>query len=91
MEAHDPEDLARLVGARVAELRRERGMTQQALASTCKFGLRYVQRLERSGVNVTLATLAKLANAFAVEVVTLLTPPGEVTRPRRGRPRKIRA
>ncbi len=63
----DPEILVRKVGRRIAELRRKAGLTQEALAEELGVGWRYVSRAER-GENLTLQTMAKIANVFGVRV-----------------------
>jgi transcriptional regulator with XRE-family HTH domain len=87
VRALDPDRLARRVGARIAELRRAAGLTQQALADRMGVSLRRVQRLEGDALDLRLSTLAQLAQHLGAPVEELLRPPEE-TRPRRpGRPR----
>lgn len=87
---HDPEQLVRDVGRRVAELRIKAGQTQEELAADLRVSARWVQRLEQRGENLTLHTLVKLANALGVEPGTLLEEPSPEARivPGRGRPPK---
>ncbi len=63
--------LMRLVGQRVRELRRERGLTQEDMT---RFGFtsRPYQRIEHGERNLTLKTLNKLAEAFEVSIAELL-------------------
>jgi transcriptional regulator with XRE-family HTH domain len=75
------------VGRRVAELRVERGLTQEQLAAQAEVAARYIQSIEAGSENLTLETLAKLANLFKVAVVTFFEPPA-TTKPRPGRPKK---
>jgi transcriptional regulator with XRE-family HTH domain len=60
------------VGRRVAELRIARKLTQEELAERAEVSARYIQRIERGRENLTLVTVANLAKALGVEVVSLL-------------------
>ena len=74
------------VGQRIAEIRRERGWTQQEAADRLKMEPQSLQRLER-GTNLTIRSLARIAGVLGVPTVALFEPPK--TRERRsGRPRK---
>lgn len=86
MARYDPDRLVRDIGRRVAELRRERGLTQQALASKLRATMQWVQQIEY-GANLTVHSLARVANALDIELEALLAPPNPssyVIRP--GRP-----
>jgi transcriptional regulator with XRE-family HTH domain len=71
---YDPDSLVRDIGRRVAELRRERGLTQQALASQLRVTMQWVQQIEY-GANLTVHSLARVANALDVELGALLATP----------------
>jgi transcriptional regulator with XRE-family HTH domain len=60
--------LRRGVGRRVAEIRRERRVTQEQLAERLGVAARYVQSVEYGNENLTLDSLAKLARALGVDV-----------------------
>lgn len=60
---------------RIAELRRERGMTQEQLAEKSTVTTRTIQRLE-SGADVSLETLNLIANALDVQVRELFAEVG---------------
>lgn len=75
------------VGRRVAEIRRQRGWTQQEAAEHLKMPLKNLQRIER-GMNLTLKTLVRVARGLGVRVRVLLEDPGNRARPKRGRPSK---
>lgn len=68
----DPQEFVLKVTRRISEIRREKGITQEELASRLGTATRNVQRIE-AGQNVTLHTLAKIANALDVD-------PGELLR-----------
>jgi len=85
---YDPDRLVQDVGRRVAELRRERGLTQEALATRLRATMQWVQQIEY-GANLTLYSLARVANALDVALDAFLVPPrshGVDRRP--GRPPK---
>lgn len=71
---YNPDSLVRDIGRRVAELRRERGLTQQALASKLRATMQWVQQIEY-GANLTIHSLARVANALDIDLEALLVPP----------------
>lgn len=85
----DPERVCRNVGRRIAELRKERGMTQEEFSVILGTSFQWVSQLE-SGRNMTLHSLARVANALHVSLEALLALPTAASRVRRaGRPRKV--
>jgi transcriptional regulator with XRE-family HTH domain len=79
------DQLLRDVGARVAELRRAKGLTQSELATQLGSSDKHLQRVEAGQENLTLRTLSGLAQALGVQVAALFRPPLATVR-RRGRP-----
>ncbi len=77
--------LLRDVGGRIAELRRDAGLTQSEFALRAHTNLKHVQRIEAGQENLTLRTLSALAVSLGVEVASLFRPPLDTVR-RRGRP-----
>lgn len=75
------------VGRRVAEVRSEAGLTQETLAERLEVALTYVARIEQGRQNVTLRSLARVAEALGVDPRVLLDAPTSPP-PRRGRPRR---
>jgi transcriptional regulator with XRE-family HTH domain len=71
---YDPEKLVKDIGRRVAEIRRERGLTQEALATKLRATMQWVQQIEY-GANLTIYSLAKLADALGAPLEAFLTPP----------------
>lgn len=67
-------DMRKLVGANVARVRRERGLTQEALAVISGLSQQYLSGLERGERNPTIVTLYELACALDVSHIELLTP-----------------
>jgi transcriptional regulator with XRE-family HTH domain len=86
MDSHSADQLLRDVGARIAELRRVRGLTQGMLAERLDVSDKHLQRVEAGSENLTLRTMHQFAAALGVGVPALLQPPVQVPR-RRGRPR----
>jgi transcriptional regulator with XRE-family HTH domain len=74
------------VGARVAEIRRENGWTQQDFADRLRMEPQSVQRIER-GTNLTIRSLVRIARILGVPMITLFEPP-RTGRGKPGRPRK---
>ena len=85
MKPVQPAKLLSSVGRRIAELRVERGLTQEALSEKLGVTTRWVQSAEAGGENFTLTTLVRFANALRTPVAEFFSVP---TRPkaRPGRP-----
>lgn len=90
MRREDPERLVRDIGRRAAELRVDRGWTQQEFADRLGISVRYLARLERGLQNFTVHRLVWLAGHLGVRAVDLFTPPRS-RRVRVGRPRRYGA
>jgi transcriptional regulator with XRE-family HTH domain len=80
--------LQRDLGRRIAEVRAERGLTQEALAEKVEVSVRYVQSVEGGRENLTVETLAKLGNTLRVAVAALFTVPA-TRKVKRGRPVRV--
>ena len=80
-----PKAVARNVGRRVAELRGERGLTQEEFSAEVGVSLRYLQQVEAGRENLTIESLVKLANHLNTRV-TALFEPAQTQAKRRGRP-----
>lgn len=87
MALRDPATVMRHVGRRIAELRVERGLTQDQLAERAGVTVGYVRTVEGGRGNLTVFTLVKFATLLDVEPAELLVPP-KSTESRRGRPPK---
>ena len=70
----DPEDVARKIGQKIAELRRGAGLTQAELAERLRVSVERVPRIEREG-NFTVHTIVMVANALDVTAAELWTEP----------------
>lgn len=67
-------NLSVLIGNRIRELRKKRGLRQEDME---RFGLsyKYYQRIEAGKVNATLKTLEKVAGAFDIDATELFAVP----------------
>ena len=65
------EELQRRLGQRIRELRLKRGWTQDVFADKSGFHRAQVGAFERGELNLTLASLALLAQTLRVKVVDL--------------------
>jgi transcriptional regulator with XRE-family HTH domain len=65
------------LGERIRELRRRRGLSQEALADAAGLDRTYISSCERGKRNVSLLTLYRIAAALDVEPSALLMPPGQ--------------
>jgi transcriptional regulator with XRE-family HTH domain len=74
---YDPDRVVMQLGKRIAELRRERGMSQGALADKLRSTPQWVSQLERGTRSPTVHTLVKIANALAVAPADLLSSPSK--------------
>jgi len=71
----DPNQLLKDIGRRIAELRSERGLTQEQLAERLDVTPRHIQSVEGGFENPTVRTLVTFSDALGVEVVELFNPP----------------
>ena len=62
-------DYSRLIGKNLHELRKKRGFTQEELADRAGINPNYYGRVERGEINVTVDTLASIAEALQVDLV----------------------
>lgn len=64
-------DLQRRLAAAVHRLRQQREWTQEEAAHRCGMTVRVYQRVEGEEVNLTLTTIARIAEGFEVDPVEL--------------------
>jgi transcriptional regulator with XRE-family HTH domain len=62
----------RRVAENLRRMRKERGLSQEAMAELADFHRTYVSQLERCVTNISLDGLERLANALHVDVLDLL-------------------
>jgi len=64
-------DLQRSLGRRIRELRSKHGWTQEQFAEYCGLHRTYMGHVERGEKNVSLSTVARVANALGVGIAAL--------------------
>jgi transcriptional regulator with XRE-family HTH domain len=83
------EDILLAIGRRIAEIRAEKGFTQESFADHAGITLQYLQRLEGGKQNFSIKTLNRLAGLLGVSFDDLMVPPKDMSA-RSGRPPKKR-
>lgn len=73
------------MGSRIAEIRKAKGVTQEALAAKLDVTTQWFSRVENGHENLTIETLCRVANAIGVRVVELF---GDGAADEAGRPPK---
>lgn len=73
--AYHPDRVVKQLGKRIAQLRRERDLSQSAFAAKLRSTPQWVSSLERGTRSPTLDTLCKVANALDVTLADLLSKP----------------
>jgi transcriptional regulator with XRE-family HTH domain len=66
------------VGRAVRQLRKQLGYSQETFAAACGVHRTFVGAVERAEVNVTLASLERLASGLEVDVARLFAEPAAV-------------
>ncbi|KJD43632.1 helix-turn-helix transcriptional regulator [Paenibacillus sp. FSL R10-2782] len=66
-------ELLDLVGTRIRDIRKSKGLSQEALAEKAGFNSSYIGFIERAERNISLKNLEKIAKALNVGVYQLLT------------------
>jgi len=64
--------LLKKIGAKIVEIRREKGMSQQDLAAKLNYEKSNMSRLESGNVNLRVGTLYKVARALGISLSELL-------------------
>ncbi|MDR9743825.1 helix-turn-helix transcriptional regulator [Paenibacillus taichungensis] len=67
----DDRKILKLVGARIKVLRKDKGLSQEALGEKGGFHFTYIGQIERGEKNVSLINLGKIAEALDVNVSQL--------------------
>src|SRR5262245_291711 len=78
--ARSVDPLLRTIGLTIRALRRERGLSQEALAALARIDRSYMSSVERGLRNLSVLNVARIAAALDVPVRDLLGP-REVVRP----------
>lgn len=58
-------------GARLRDLRKRKGLSQEALALACSLDRTYIGGVERGERNISLVNIYKIADALSVDVKEL--------------------
>jgi transcriptional regulator with XRE-family HTH domain len=77
----------RYVAANTRRLRARRDFTQEELAEATGLDTRFVQRVERGTINMSIETLVRIADGLGVLPGALLRT-AHLPRPRPGRPKR---
>ena len=64
-------DIKQMIGARIAEIRGKKRMTQEQLAGKMGIGPKYLSSIERGKENPTLNTLINLSKALGVDLADI--------------------
>ncbi|SEB74137.1 helix-turn-helix transcriptional regulator [Paenibacillus sp. GP183] len=67
------ESTLKLVGKRIRDLRKERGLSQEQLGDLANLNYTYIGGVERSETNISVLNLTKIAQALNVGVNELFT------------------
>lgn len=59
-------DIAKLIGGRIRNLRKEKGWSQEELAHRANIGASYMGAIERGEISTTVDSLEKIACAFEI-------------------------
>ena len=59
-------------GEKIKEIRVEKGLSQEELASLCRLHRTYISDIERGGRNVSIENIEKIANALEINPSELL-------------------
>ncbi|PNH79167.1 helix-turn-helix domain-containing protein [Vibrio diazotrophicus] len=65
-------DLAKKFGHNVRAMRKDKGISQDALALTADIDRSYIGRIERGEVNITLEKVYQIASVLSCDVKELL-------------------
>ena len=72
MIIHSMEEILYRIGRRIAQLRIERGISQQDLAARCNFEKSNMSRIEYGRSNLTVRTLLTISQALGVKLRDLV-------------------
>ncbi|WP_152393294.1 helix-turn-helix domain-containing protein [Paenibacillus guangzhouensis] len=67
------DSILKLIGKRIRDLRKERGLSQEQLGELANLNYTYIGGVERAETNISVLNLAKIANALNVGVYELFS------------------
>lgn len=73
------QNLAKALGAKIREVRKEKGTSQDSFALQCGLDRSYMGRIERGEVNITVEKLYRIAAELGCEPGELLPSAAEFT------------
>jgi transcriptional regulator with XRE-family HTH domain len=59
-------DLQKLIGSRITQLRKEKGLSQQKLSTDAAIERSHLTNIEKGNKNISLSTLQKIFNALEI-------------------------
>jgi transcriptional regulator with XRE-family HTH domain len=68
------DEILRLFGERLRQIRTERNLSQERLAELAGLDRNYIGQIERAERNVALVNIIRIAKALDIEPQTLFTP-----------------
>ena len=66
-------DTIQMIGSRIAEIRKQKSLTQEALAGKMSVSPKYLSSIERGKENPTLKMLVNLADSLEVDIDQIFT------------------
>jgi transcriptional regulator with XRE-family HTH domain len=72
MDENEAPDIQKRFGMRVREIRKRKGLSQEALALACKLDRTYIGGVERGERNVSLVNIYRIAEGLGVKPGELL-------------------
>ena len=65
------QDIQKKLGRKIAELRREKGFTQEGFAHECRFHRSYMGAVERGEMNITIQGLVRITKSLKISLAEL--------------------
>ena len=75
MDTKQDAEIQRRFGKRVRDFRKQKGLSQEALALACDLDRTYIGGVERGERNISLINIHKISRALAVSPSDLFSPP----------------
>ncbi|MBI4653564.1 MAG: helix-turn-helix transcriptional regulator [Nitrospirae bacterium] len=66
-------DMRKRLGERIRELRKSAGITQEELGEKAELNYKFIGELERGKVNVSIVSIARIAEALGVKIGDLFS------------------